>query len=533
MNRVEVKRRQIEVIQGIFSLIIVIVMGRMLGNSGIAYAAAAYFSLLLFETLVTSSVPDSLGKLIRSRNQKSQYKNVTVVKNTILIYQCVIGILGSLILYGLANVFERYVFCMPNSALIIKVLSPVIFIKSISSVIQGYFKGSGIQTPSIIMGVLRRIFFFGFSLIFFHMFWQYGEKVSALLKNTSFSAMYGAVAFAFSYVITEILLLVFVIFLYLFRRKEKKEKEKDGLRLTENIGTAIQNFYHIMIPEILIKLLAIFPLFAGLFLYQRSIEDISLSIPIYGAYIGQYVIICLIPIGLILCIIYPSCARIVSFYKKEEQRLVEDIFGSVLIYVSALACMFTIFFTVLSPHLVKFLFPLTGEAASFIQSGSLIILTVSLNLFFLMLLKLNGKPFLGIILLFIQNVLFTGISLLFLKAFSMGTMGIVYALLISSSILALSSGFFVVRQLNVSLYIISYVIMLGVLVVVGLIIMGLKHIMSPHLGNGMILLLCFLVLNILYWPLLLFAKSFKKEVLNQMPGGALLVWIGKLMKIYR
>ena len=81
MNQAEVKRRQAEAAADILTLVTIYVLGRLLGNNGITYVAVAVEVCTFFCILIDGSMADALGKLLRSRKNKGQYKNIARMRD--------------------------------------------------------------------------------------------------------------------------------------------------------------------------------------------------------------------------------------------------------------------------------------------------------------------------------------------------------------------------------------------------------------------------------------------------------------------
>lgn len=86
MNQVEIKRKQIQFFSYCLAGINVWVFGKQLGNNGGLFGGA-FLVFLFFWILTGKNVPDRLGRLLRSRNAKGQYKNVSKMRRNMMIFQ--------------------------------------------------------------------------------------------------------------------------------------------------------------------------------------------------------------------------------------------------------------------------------------------------------------------------------------------------------------------------------------------------------------------------------------------------------------
>ena len=79
MNRVEIKRKQIQTLFLVIGAVVWLILGRLTGSEGIGYFAAAAECFGLFVILTSAVVPDALGKLLWSKRNKLQYKNERIM----------------------------------------------------------------------------------------------------------------------------------------------------------------------------------------------------------------------------------------------------------------------------------------------------------------------------------------------------------------------------------------------------------------------------------------------------------------------
>ena len=190
MNQAEIKRRQAEEIANILTLVTIFILGNRMDKGGITYMAAALSACTLVGILVSGSLADTLGKLLRSRRNKGQYKNILAMRRSAMLFQAALGLAGALFLIICAGGIAEGIFRISYSRFILMALAPLVLLRTVSSVIQGYFQGEAAELPRAVSGILRRIFLLGFGYLFGNMLGRYGEKVSGLLKEANFTSMY-------------------------------------------------------------------------------------------------------------------------------------------------------------------------------------------------------------------------------------------------------------------------------------------------------------------------------------------------------
>ena len=209
MNQTEVKRRQVEAIANILMFVTIYVMGWLTGDKGITYTAVGVELCAVLWIGISGNLSDSLGRLLRSRKNKGQYRNMAKMRSNVMLFQVILGLAGSLVLAGMSSILAGKLFRISYSSLILLVLSPLVLFRTVSAVLAGYFQGEGSEFPRAIAGILRQIFLLGFGILFCHLLGDYGERVGRLLRQENFKAMYGGLGIALAADISELLVILF------------------------------------------------------------------------------------------------------------------------------------------------------------------------------------------------------------------------------------------------------------------------------------------------------------------------------------
>lgn len=532
MNHVEVKRRQIQAFAQMLGIITLIILGRAIGDNGIAYLAAAAECMTFLFMLLSGCVPDTLGRMLRNRNSKSQFKNAARTRRNVMIFQAVVAVLGGLFLFLGADLLAVNIFKVPYAALVMRVMAPALLIRIITSVILGYFQGNGTQMPTVAVSVLRQVLWLGLGILFCRLFEGYGEKVSGLLRNDSFRAMYGAVGIAAAMVVTELLLAVFLTVLYLGSGRGNSKKQ-EGLKATDSFFGAVSALYGGMSSSILLELLYRLPLWMGIIFYQKSVKDIYLSAWDYGAYYGKYVVVCAFPALLYGALMLPLAARTVGNLRREEHRYAREVFGAAFQTGVVNSLFGAVALAVLANQASGAFFDTHVElAASMIRCGSSIILFAVLAVFFMRILLMTGKGHLVMCSFGAYAIIFIVGASVCLNALHQGIMALVWAGLAAQAVLCAMLGFFAFRQMRVKVDIVhSVAIPVAAAGVMGTACLFLGKALSPHIGNLASFVFCLIVGAALYWILLLLLRCFKEQQLNLVPGGSLIVKLGQLLRV--
>ncbi|MDR2044297.1 MAG: hypothetical protein LBQ15_08020 [Clostridium sp.] len=572
MNQIEVKRRQIQAVSGILGMAAFLVVGGGIGNSGITYFAVSWECLSFFSLLLSDGVPDALARLLNDRSAKGQNRKVPrrhgeTFRRNVLCFQLLLGVAGSLLLFGLSEPLAKYLFRVPYSALAIRIMAPAVFLKSLSAVLQGYFQGSGTQLPTAAASVLRQIFFFGFGCLFGHIGRKYGESVSALLRKEDFTFMYGAAGLAASVLLAEVLLFLFLLLIYVsggsFRRKQalrepeppyedraypggNRRQERDG----ESFFRSVKNLYRSLrgglITGFLYRLPVWLGFFFGRFLVELQESTAGAFLEEYGGYYGKYLAICIaFAFGGDL-ILLPLCVKAKGCLRRKEYEAAETIFSAAVHAGLAYSLFAAVFTAVLSRQVAALFFSAGGEgiekAARLLSSGSALVVFLVLGGLFTRLLIFLGKSRVAWCALAAGNAGFLFGLFLFPYVLANGVSGLVPAGLAGGGIWCAAAGFFLFRAespadgFRFSVYRIAENLQ-GLLCpwaaagLVGLLCLLMARFLAGSLGNGLLLLLCLVVGKLIYWVVLALTRSFPEKELIQTFGGRLLLAIMGLFRL--
>ena len=110
-------------------------------DTGNALFFAAFQVYTVFLTICSIGVPNAISTIVSARLAVGESESAyNVLKVSIVIFGS-IGFVASIFLYNFANKISNSYLQIPETALVLKVLSPSIFFVAITSVLKGYFNG--------------------------------------------------------------------------------------------------------------------------------------------------------------------------------------------------------------------------------------------------------------------------------------------------------------------------------------------------------------------------------------------------------
>lgn len=533
MNRAEAKRRQAGEIAGILALAVVLVVGRLTGENGAAYVIAAVEVYALVWSIAGGGVSDTLGRLLRGRRNKGQYKNVVQMRRSAMLLHAASGIAGSLFLLLFGGKIAEGISGTHYSALIVIAMSPAVALRSVSAVFLGYFQGEGSELPTAAAGILRQIFILGFGYMFSKILGGYGQKVGALLMQENYAAMYSGVGFAIAVSLSELFIVTFLTVIYKGSSRGEKRSRQDAMYTTDSVFDCIRYLCAARWPQLSVEFLGVLPLALGLFLYGRSGEADMVAAE-YGMYAGKYLAVCGIGASLISIAAIPVVGKIFMSLRREEPRTARAAFqGGVHICVVH-GIFISVFTAVMGGQILDVLCPESGEdALRMLLGGSFLIVFTAVAVYFGRFLQKAGKKLLVLGAVGIADIVFAVLVMITLGLAKAGILSLVYGGMGGMLVLCVLLGIFSYRQMRMRMdWLHVLIVPLGAGGVAGLLCALLGRAVSPHLGSPVTLLVTFAAAGAVYWALLLLLRNFREQELDIMMGGRLVSALGQFLHIY-
>ena len=532
MNQAEAKRRQAEALSDILMFVAIYVLGGLTGDNGITYTAVAVQVCTLFWIMISGGLSDALGRLLRSRKNKGQYRNIARMRGSAMLFQSILGLAVSLCLAALSGVVAEKLFRIPYSGLILLAMSPAVLLRTVSAVLAGYFQGEGSEAPRAIAGILRQAFLLGFGFLFCHLVGGYGEKVGSLLRQENFVAMYGGLGIALAVNLSELPVILFLGLVYRGSRRSERRAKQEGMYAADSAWDCARYLHSARWPHWATDLCVFLPFALGLLFLGGSGEAGGQTAVDYGLYVGKYLVVCGIVTALVRIAVLPVIARIFQCFKREENRFARTVFQSGVHIGLVHGIFLAVFVAVMGEQIADLLHPENAQtAARMLRQGSALIVLVPLCGYFRRLLHAMGKKYSVLAAACGADVVF---SIAVLAGMGkVGVLSLVYGGLAAGGVLCVVLGVFAYRQMRVRPdWLGTFAIPLGAGGVAGLICLLMRKLFAARLGSLAMLLVALAVAGLIYWIMLLLLRNFKEQELEVVPGGRLIGRLGQLLRIF-
>lgn len=455
------------------------------------------------------------------------------MRRSIMIFQLAVGVAGMVVLFLGSGAIAGKLFRVRYSSYLIMLLAPALFLRGMSAVLMGFCQGESSELPTAVASVFRQGFILIFSLIFCRALGNYGIKVGELMIHADFASMYTAAGYCMAVDVSEVFVILFLIVIWKISRRSKRRESFEGMRSADSFPGAVQCFFINRATYAGIQLLLLLPAILGLLFFEKSVMDWDAGMLDYGAYFGKYLVIGVVMVLLTAGAFIQICGRTVTALRKGEQRYARAVFQSGN-HIAVIQSLFlAAFLAVMADQAANLLD--AGNSAlveKLFRGGALMIPFAALAFYFARFLMLTGKNLLVLGALVISDIVYVLSMTLFLNVWKAGILALVYGGIMGSAVCCVLLGAITCKQLRVGeLWLQTFVVPAGAVCITGLLCMLLSRVIAPHLGEAVTLIVCGVLSTVIYWGLLLLARNFNEQELENIPGGKWIISFGQMLHL--
>lgn len=210
------------IISRLIGLLYRIPLQKKIGDSGMGYYSAAFQIYSIMLIISSYSLPTAVSKLVAARVAKGQYKNARKIFRGAMLFASITGGAACLIVLFGADTLASNIMNLPKSAIALRILAPTLLIVAVMGVIRGYFQGLGTMLPTAVSQLFEQIINAVISVVAAIYLFEYGTKVSRLLKDNTYSAAYGAAGGTFGTGAGAFAGLLMLAVMFFFHNREMK-----------------------------------------------------------------------------------------------------------------------------------------------------------------------------------------------------------------------------------------------------------------------------------------------------------------------
>ena len=163
-----------------------------LGSEGMGYFHSAYEIYAIFCIIATAGLPVALSVMVSAALAERKEREAEQIWKVSLTLFVVIGLVGSLLMWGFAHPLCKWIKSEDALGCIISI-APTLFFVCVSSAIRGYFQGYQKMLPTAISQLLEAVGKLVFGLLFAHFALQRGASVPELSAAAGWGVTAGTV----------------------------------------------------------------------------------------------------------------------------------------------------------------------------------------------------------------------------------------------------------------------------------------------------------------------------------------------------
>lgn len=328
----------------------------IIGDEGNGYYNTAYVIYTIILLISSYSIPSAVSKVIAARLAKKEYRNAHKIFMGAFCYVIVVGGIGSSVCFLFAEQLVGQ-----NSAQVLRVFAPTIFLSGLLGVFRGYFQAhrSMLQTSfsQILEQILNAAVSIGAALLFI-------SFVSD--KDATTQAIYGAMGSAVGTGAGVLIALLFMVAVYgmnrkMFRRRRERDKTEEEL----SYGQVFRLIFFMVTPVLLSTCIYNMSNATNLNLYCRMQEALkgyteTQSTLFYGLFSGKANQIVNIPIALATAMSSAIIPTISGSFEQGDRKGTNQKIGSAIKTTMLISIPAAVGLAVLAKPVVYVLYPQKG-----------------------------------------------------------------------------------------------------------------------------------------------------------------------------
>jgi stage V sporulation protein B len=293
-----IKQAGILALAGIICRIIGILYRRpltqLLGKEGLGYYSMAYNVYMIILLVSSYSIPSAISKEISKKLIIKDFKNAQKIFYCAIIYVVIAGALASIVTYFGAGLLVEQ-----NSAIVLKVFAPTIFLSGILGAFRGYFQAHRTMIQTSISQILEQIFNAVISIVAAYLLIR-----TVADKDSTTQAVFGATGSAIGTCAGVFIALVFILSIYLYNRKSMLNQIQESVLVKEDTYQDIfKNLFLTVTPIILSTFVYNLCTTLNQTLYTKILINLknfqeNIIAGHYGVFSGEAIVIINIPIAL-------------------------------------------------------------------------------------------------------------------------------------------------------------------------------------------------------------------------------------------
>mgnify|MGYP003293135158 FL=1 len=292
----------------------------IIGDEGNGYYNTAYTIYTIILLISSYSIPAAISKVIAARLAKREYRNAQRIFTCSFIYVMITGGIGSLLCF-----FGAQFFVGQNSAAVLRVFAPTIFLSGLLGVFRGYFQAHRTMLQTSFSQIVEQILNAVVSLLAAYLLMGLVAD-----KDATTQAIYGAVGSALGTGSGVLIALIFMWMIYMLNRPAiNKRIQRDRTETVLGYGEIFKIIILMVTPVVLSTFIYNVNTASNLKFYQGIMQAFRGYLEVeattsYGLYSGKAMQIINIPVAIassMSAAIIPTIARTYEMHARQETNM--------------------------------------------------------------------------------------------------------------------------------------------------------------------------------------------------------------------
>jgi len=292
----------------------------IIGDEGNGYYNTAYTIYTIILLISSYSIPSAISKVIAARLAKREYRNAQRIFNCSFIYVSITGGIGSILCF-----FGAEFFVGQNSATVLRVFAPTIFLSGLLGVFRGYFQAHRTMLQTSFSQIVEQILNAVVSLLAAYLLMGFVAS-----RDATTQAIYGAVGSALGTGSGVLIALIFMWMIYLLNRPSiQKRIQRDKTEMLLGYGEIFKIIILMVTPVVLSTFIYHVNTASNLKFYQEIMQIFKGYSEVeattnYGLFSGKAMQIINIPVAIassMSAAIIPTIARTYEVHARQETNM--------------------------------------------------------------------------------------------------------------------------------------------------------------------------------------------------------------------
>lgn len=518
---------------GMVNFLVLSVMSGIQGAGYLGVSLVILVFLVSFHSLWLSSM---VARYIRGRNARGQYKSSLKFFRGALIYALVTGVLLCVFLVLGSNRLGSFLIRDVHIGLCLIPVAAILLVYGLSEAVSGYLRGMNLYGPVKIFYLVRQVAGFVCSIAGMKLLGEYGNKVARLKHNEAVASVYrafGALSGLFVGYLAGLILLA--VFCLLLRQEFHSMRGRDNARYQESAFHGFQVMLSLGIIQGIRYAMLFAPLPINYILYVRLCMQDGDSAPWIrtGGYLfGEALPLVVFLLLLFFILNHRNYRQLAGHWKNEAYGQFRGKVFAMFLGVITLALPVCLAVSVMAEPILKCLTKSAPKESTDILSYmaiAAVLLLFEMTAYRLMeLWKETVYLYLTVLVSFAAQTVFAVFAF---QTFALGVAGILLGLIIQSVLFILLFFIKFARRLRFSGYQIKKLVMAMIVALSGaLIILLIYQFAGESLSAAVAIAVSVIPGFLLYLAAVTLLRIVGDEEAEEMPGGALFLWLNGLIR---